>query len=153
MRKTPRNVLTILAAGLLAACSSHPGSSGGLDSPGAIHAVDTPAKVLMRFGVEEDGSLTRAKVVAGLKMEFAAADTNRDGVLERDEMNAVNERRWKKDGEAASLLVDWNRDGVVDFSEFATTDLSLFEQYDFNGDGVLTNLELRGIIRKLHAQS
>ena len=99
---------------------------------------------LLRFGVDEEGSLIRANVVAGLKREFAAADTNGDGVLDSAERNAVNDRRWKRDGEKSSLLIDWNRDGVVDFKEFATTDLSLFEQYDRNGDGVLTAQEFTG---------
>ena len=45
-------------------------------------------------------------------------------------------------------MIDWNRDGVVDFKEFATTDLSLFEQFDFNGDGALTAQEFTGKARK-----
>jgi hypothetical protein len=99
---------------------------------------------LLRFGVERDGSLSRTKVIAVLKQEFAAADTNHDGVLERDEINTVNDARWKKDGPAASMLIDWNHDGVVDFNEFATTDLSLFDQIDANGDGVVTAGEFEG---------
>lgn len=142
MRTAPRNVLAILVVGLLTGCASHHASSegpGDLDRDVAMEAVP-----LLRFGVDQDGSLTRAKLIAGLKREFAEADTNHDGVLEADEVNAVNQRRWKKDGEKASLLIDWNRDGVVDFNEFATTDLSLFEQFDANGDGVLTAQEFTG---------
>jgi hypothetical protein len=143
MRKALRNALAILAAGLLAGCSSQQDTSNDPNRDAAPAAVP-----LLRFGPDENGSLTRAKVVAGLKREFAAADANRDGGLGSDEMNAVNERRWNKDGEKASLLIDWNRDGVVDFKEFATTDLSLFEQFDANGDGVLTAQEFTGKKRK-----
>jgi Ca2+-binding EF-hand superfamily protein len=127
---------------LLAGCSSH----GPSDDPNRNAAPQ--ALPLLRFGPDEDGSLTRAKVVAVLKAEFAAADTNHDGVLDWDEVRAVNERRWQRDGDKASPLVDWNRDGVVDFKEFATTDLSLFEQFDANGDGVLTAKEFTGKKRK-----
>ena len=143
MRTAAGNALAILVIGLLAGCSSHRGPSD------PNHDVAPQAMALLRFGVDEDGALTRAKVVAVLKSEFAAADTNHDGVLDSSEVNVVNEQRWKKDREAASLLIDWNRDGVVDFKEFATTDLSLFEQFDANGDGVLTAQEFTGKKRKL----
>ena len=147
MRKALGNVLAILAVGLLAGCSSPDGSSEGPPDPNRNAA---PAAVpLLRFGVDEEGALTRAKVVAGLKREFAAVDANHDGVLDSDERNAVNEQRWKRDGEKASLLIDWNRDGVVDFNEFATTDLSLFEQFDANGDGILTAQEFTGKPKKV----
>jgi uncharacterized lipoprotein len=146
MRKVPGKVLVILAVGLLAGCSSSGDSSRRSDDPNRDAAPQ--AMPLLRFGVDEDGSLARAKVVASLKQEFAAADTNRDGVLESDERTAVNEQRWKMDGEKASLLIDWNRDGVVDFKEFATTDLSLFEQFDANGDGILTAQEFTGKPKK-----
>ena len=67
---------------------------------------------------------------AGLKADFAAADTNHDGVLELDEVRAVNDKRWSEDASASSPLVDWNHDGVVDFDEFAATARSLFDQMD-----------------------
>ena len=79
MRKALRNALAILAVGLLAGCSSHRESSEGPGDPN--RDVAPQAMALLRFGVDEDGSLTRAKVVAGLKKEFAAADANHDGVL------------------------------------------------------------------------
>ena len=138
MQQVSGKVLAILVAGLLAGCSSH-GSSVDPNRDAAPQALP-----LLRIGPDEGGLLTRAKVVAVLKREFAAADTNRDGVLDSDEVRAVNEQRWKRDGEKASLLMDWNRDGVVDFKEFATTDLSLFEQFDANSNGVLTAQEFTG---------
>jgi Ca2+-binding EF-hand superfamily protein len=128
----------MLVAGLLAGCSSQ---SSSVDPN---RDASPQALPLLRFGPDEDGLLARAKVVAVLKAEFAAADSNHDGVLDSDEVRAVNEQRWQKDGQKASLLMDWNRDGVVDFKEFATTDLSLFEQFDANGNGVLTAQEFTG---------
>ena len=139
MRKAPGEVMAILVVGLLAGCSSQHGSS--IDPNRNIAPQALP---LLRFGPDEDGSLARAKVVAGLKKEFADADSNHDGVLDSDEVRAVNERRWQRDGEKASPLGDWSRDGVVDFKEFAAIDLSLFDQFDANGDGVLTAKEFTG---------
>ena len=139
MRKIPAAALLLFAACLLASCASR-----GSDDTVVLRNVLPQATPLLRFGVERDGSLPRAKVIAVLKQEFAAADTNHDGVLERDEINAVNDARWKKDGQAASMLIDWNHDGVVDFNEYATTDLSLFDLIDTNGDGVVTAAEFEG---------
>ncbi|MGA7713690.1 MAG: hypothetical protein WCA81_17475 [Rhizomicrobium sp.] len=139
MRKIPGAALIILAACLLVACASN-----GPEKAVVLRNVLPQAMPLLRFGVERDGSLSRTTVIAVLKQEFAAADTNHDGVLERDEINTVNDARWKKDGPAASMLIDWNHDGVVDFNEFATTDLSLFDQIDANGDGVVTAGEFEG---------
>jgi len=39
--------------------------------------------------------------------------------------------------------VDWNRDGKVDFAEFATTARSVFEEMDRNHNGVLEGGEVR----------
>ena len=141
-----KGVLVFLIMGLLAGCGDDPSA---LDNYGVPRGMIPQAAPLLRFGVEKDGSLTRSKVLAVLKKEFDAADTNHDGVLRFDELNAVNELRQKRDGIAASLLVDWNHDGVVDFKEFSTMDLSLFEQFDANGDGVVTADEFAGKRRKV----
>ena len=90
-----------------------------------------------------NGNLTRAELNAGLRKDFDAADTNHDGVLEMDEVRAVNNRRWSEDAAATSPLVDWNRDGVVDFDEYSATARSLFDQLDVDGKGILTAQQLR----------
>ena len=143
MRKVPVKMLAIAAAVLLAGCSGHrPGPGGG---PGGRHEEEwhAPVQILLRFDANHDGSVTRAEMEAGLKAEFAAADTNHDGVLELDEVRAVNNKRWSEDQSAASPLVDWNHDGVVDFDEFAATARSLFDQMDADGNGVLSPKELK----------
>jgi hypothetical protein len=101
-----------------------------------------PSGMLLRYA-GPDGKVTRTGMEAGLRKDFDAADTNHDGVLEPDEMRAVNQQRWTEDQSAISPLVDWNNDGVIDFTEFAATARSLFKQLDRNGDGVLTPDELR----------
>jgi Ca2+-binding EF-hand superfamily protein len=98
--------------------------------------------MLLRY-VDHNGNVTRAAMEAGLKKDFDAADTNHDGMLEPDEMRAVNEKRWNEDQAATSPLVDWNHKGYVDFDDFAATARSLFDQLDTNGDGVLTPAELK----------
>ncbi|MGB8600638.1 MAG: hypothetical protein WCD42_00400 [Rhizomicrobium sp.] len=102
----------------------------------------SPVQTLLRFDANHDGKITRAELENGLKAEYAAADTNHDGVLELEEYRAVNDQRWKQFGAAATPLADWNGDGVVDFSEFSGGPRTLFEQIDANADGILTPQEL-----------
>ncbi|HWA89993.1 MAG TPA: EF-hand domain-containing protein [Rhizomicrobium sp.] len=101
-----------------------------------------PIEILQRYVTNQDGSLTRAQLEAGLKTDFAAADTNHDGRLDGDETRAVNEQRWSENASTTSTLVDWNQDGFVDFNEFAGTARSLFAELDSDGDGVLTPKEM-----------
>ena len=126
---------------LLASCGS---LFGGPHRPreGTDQDFHPPVDILLAYDANHDGSVTRAEMEAGLRADFARVDTNHDGVLEKDEVRAVNESRWNADASTASPLVDWNHDGVVDFDEFAATARSLFVQLDTDGDGVLTPSEL-----------
>ena len=99
--------------------------------------------LLTRYDANQDGTITRAEMEAGLRKEFDAADTNHDGRLDADEVAAVNAQRWSEDKSAASTIVDWNQDGYVDFNEFAATTRSLFAEIDRNGDGQLSPDELK----------
>jgi hypothetical protein len=133
-----------------------PGGPGGMDNPDGPGRPDgpggpggpqqndrfSPVKILMPYDANHDGSLTRAEMEAGLKADFDAADLNHDGKLQLNEIRAVNDSRWKEDNAAASPLVDWNGDGVVDFGEFAATARSLFAQVDANDNGILSPIEL-----------
>ena len=101
-----------------------------------------PAQILLKYA-DKDGKLTRDELEAGLRRDFDLADKNHDGVLEPDEVRAVNEQRWEEDKSAISPLQDFNGDGMVDFDEFAGTARALFVEMDRNHDGVLTPEELK----------
>jgi Ca2+-binding EF-hand superfamily protein len=102
------------------------------------------AALLLRYDANHDGVVTREEMEAGLKADFAAADTNGDGCLGPAEVRAENDRRLARDGAEASPLVDWNLDGCVDFKEFGNTVHSYFDLADKTKDGRVTQLELRG---------
>lgn len=102
------------------------------------------AALLLRYDANHDGIVTREEMEAGLKADFAAADTNGDGCLDVTETRAENQRRLARDGAEASPLVDWNLDGCVDFKEFANTAHSYFQLVDKKKDGKVTLQELRG---------
>ena len=102
------------------------------------------AALLLRFDANHDGTVTREEMEAGLKADYAAADTNGDGCLNPAEVRAENERRLRRDGPQASPVVDWNLDGCVDMKEFGTAAHSYFDLADRTRDGRVTALELRG---------
>jgi hypothetical protein len=127
----------VAAIVLLAGCGSGP--------PPQQHREDewrAPVEILEHYA-DKDGNVTRAGLEAGLRRDFDAADVNHNGVLDPDEVRAVNQQRWTSDQSAVSPLQDWNGDGVVDFAEFSATARALFQQYDRNGNGVLTPAEMR----------
>jgi Ca2+-binding EF-hand superfamily protein len=100
-------------------------------------------RLILAYDANADGKVTRDELEAGLKREFVMADRNGDGVLDLPEIQAENARRFAANRTGFSPLIDWNRDGKVDFSEFATTMRSLFEDMDRSRNGVLEGAELR----------
>lgn len=109
-------------------------------------------RLMLSFDANRDGLVTREEVEAGLKVQFDAADTDRNGSLNLSEIQAENGRRWQASGTASSPLIDWNQDGVVSFAEFAGTAYSVFAQLDRDRGGSLSGAELeapriRGVAR------
>lgn len=136
-----RNLLPVSAS--LCALLVLAGCGGGPRGPGEAPVWRPAVEALLRYDTNHDGQVTRAELEAGIRKDFEAADTNHDGLLESDEVMAVNQARWAKDAASATPLVDWNQDGFVDFSEFASAPRSLFDQLDVNNDGVLSADELK----------
>ena len=56
------------------------------------------AALLLHFDADHDGVVTREEMEAGLKADYAAADTNGDNCLGPAEVRAENERRLRRDG-------------------------------------------------------
>jgi hypothetical protein len=102
------------------------------------------AALLLRFDANHDGIVTRDEMEAGLKADYAAADSDGNGCLSPAEVRLENERRLHRDGPQASPVVDWNLDGCVDMKEFSTAAHSYFDLADRKRDGRVTELELRG---------
>jgi Ca2+-binding EF-hand superfamily protein len=100
-------------------------------------------KMMQGYDTNHDGVITRDEMEAALQREFAACDTNHDGRISIQEMQAENDRRWKESGPASSPLIDWSQDGIIDLAEFAGTARSTFSDMDRNGDGRLEGNELR----------
>jgi hypothetical protein len=99
--------------------------------------------LIANFDSNNDGTVTRRELEAGLRQNFLQADTNRDGCLDPAEVEAANQRRIALDESTAIPLIDWNQDGCVDFNEFSAGIRSQFEQLDLNGDGEVSLDEFR----------
>jgi hypothetical protein len=96
---------------------------------------------LLNYDTNKDGILTREELLAGLRAEFAIADKANGGCLSDSEVATINQARIAADQSAATPLQDWNQDGCVNFQEFATAPVSLFDETDRDHDGRLTPQE------------
>jgi hypothetical protein len=109
-------------------------------------------QLMLSFDANRDGTVGRDEVEAGLKVQFEAADVDRNGSLNLNEIQAENARRWQRNGTASSPLIDWNQDGGVSFAEFSGTAHSVFADLDRDRGGSLAGTELqtprvRGVAR------
>ncbi len=136
------SVFGVALIGLMAAGLTACGGGRKEDPRPRVEEWHAPVTILRHFA-GPDGSLTLKQLNEGLRRDFDAADTNHDGVLEPDEMRAVNQERWVEDQSAISPLQDWNGDGVIDFNEFAATARALFNEADPTGKGVIPAEVLR----------
>jgi Ca2+-binding EF-hand superfamily protein len=101
-----------------------------------------PLAMLRHYDKGGDGVLDRKELVGGLRAEFETADTHHSGCLTDEQAAVINQQRQQTDLSTATPLIDWNRDGCIDFREFSAAPLSLFDQLDRNGDGRLTKEEM-----------
>ncbi len=101
------------------------------------------------------GAQTRTAALAQIKAEFAADDTNHDGVLTRAEV-AARVARMRTAGGARPLSpaqvkqltelwfarTDANHDGKVTLAEAQGEMAAIFDRYDANHDGVISPGEM-----------
>ena len=98
--------------------------------------------MLLKYDTAKTGSLSRARLVAGLRAEFDALDTRHTGCLDPAQVDAFNQQRIPTEKPTATPIQDWNLDGCLDYREYSAAAYSLFAQLDRNNDGLLTPLEL-----------
>ncbi len=115
-------------------------------------AATNPAAVFMGLvDANNDGNLqateVRQAVQTAVQGLFAAADTNRDGLMSPVEVNAAIAGAVKAAQQASFQAADGNSDGQISKEEFqkALTDPAnaVFQILDANGDGQLSPQELQ----------
>ena len=103
--------------------------------------VDGARDAVMRFDTNKDGTVTRDEMNAVLAADFIGADHDGDKRLNSEETRAANERRWEADASSSTPLIDWNQDGYVSMDEFVNSSRASFERFDRDGDGAVTENE------------
>lgn len=89
-----------------------------------------------------DGQLTRDEMQAHMKARFDAADTNGDGVMSLEEMQARGQERAAKRATKMIERLDTDGDGGVSFDEAqARRGGKMFERADTDGDGAISKAE------------
>jgi hypothetical protein len=157
------SVAAVLAvSGLVAGCASlnpfgsskpkrelAPSAGAEAAAPAGPARPKRPAESLglVRFDANGDGSVVRAELEQGLTADFKKEDANGDEALDVAEMRALNDRiRAEK---TSSPVFDWNADGRLVFSEFASQWRTLFQRSDVNNDGIVDDEELQGRRREM----
>ena len=92
------------------------------------------------WDLDEDGKLTRSELNVGLTETW---DTNGDGEIKPAELEA-GAADWLPPAKRRFAVWDANGDGVLDRDEMrqGVHDTALFERFDRNDDGYVTDLEL-----------
>jgi Ca2+-binding EF-hand superfamily protein len=95
-----------------------------------------------------DRPIARSEVIAGIKQQFAAMDTNHDGVVTRDEFEAYHSAQAPGTGGVFGHVgghwfdkADAAGDGRVTLAEAEARPLQLFDMADSNHDGVVDRHE------------
>ncbi len=99
--------------------------------------------MILKYDANHDGAVTRAELEAGLHAEFDSHDTGHTGCLKPDQVAAINAERIAADQSAATPLQDFRQDGCVDFQEFSSAPLSVFDDLDRNNDGTVSAEEFK----------
>lgn len=136
-----------LAALALSGCAGWFGGGHHRPASSAHDEYHPPREMLIKYDANHDGTLTRAEMESGLRVDFDKADADHSGCLNKDEAREINQQRWEEDRSTMSPLVDFKGLGCIDFEEFAAAPRSLFDQMDANGDGKLAPDELHPVQR------
>jgi hypothetical protein len=102
---------------------------------------------LVRFDADGSGTVLRAELEQGLTADFKKQDVNGDEALDVVEMRALNDRI--RSEKSSSPVFDWNADGRLVYSEFASQWRTLFQRSDVNSDGTVDDEELQGKRREM----
>jgi hypothetical protein len=148
--------LTVGCASLNPFGSSKPKRAAGEPAAGTEAAASAaPARKvrpreslgLVRFDANGDGAVVRTELEQGLTADFKKEDANGDEALDVVELRALNDRiRTEK---TSSPVFDWNADGQLVYSEFASQWRTLFQRSDINSDGTVDEEELQGKRREM----
>lgn len=88
-----------------------------------------------------DATVSRADAQAKAVADFDRLDTNRDGKLSADELNASSGPGGGRMGAMLLRFADANGDGAIGKDEFIAAAMKRFDSADADGNGQLTKAE------------
>lgn len=133
-----------VAAGSQAAAVANDGVIPVSDTvtPAAAARNERQGGLFHEFDTDGDGKIALADLPDRLRAHMAAADTDKDGFITKDELHAARQAWFAK----MKAEADTDRDGTVSADERAAARLRFTEshlmKHDANGDQVLTEDEL-----------
>ena len=111
---------------------------------------------LMRYDTNKDGVVDRQEWAAGQEARFKLLDTNHDGKLTKDELfvgNGVPPTDRQLQSQATYFrLLDADKDGTVSKEEFLAQAERNFARCDLDKDGRITVAECRQALRRKPAE-
>lgn len=120
-------------------------------SVGELAANDSNAVLLDQIAAADtnrDGSISKQELIAFRAANFVRLDRNADGVLMRSDIPAMAARlRPEVDFDRLIKQFDANKDGKVSRPEFVGGPTTLFDAADTNKDGLLTKAERSAAIK------
>lgn len=128
--------LSPLAVALLAtACASKDPALRRTYDPSASPTVC----LIGAFSKTSDGSVTKADVKQGIEAGFAAADANHDGILDFEEVAALNTAHASSCDQTSWIIRD---PSGMRIEQYGARYLTAYEDADINMDGVATRDEI-----------
>jgi Ca2+-binding EF-hand superfamily protein len=127
-----------------------PGREGGPppETPAPPPSADDMTATLMMFDANHNGQLEKSEIPGRFQGLFERADTNKDGILTKEEISALAEasRQMKLPPrpnrfDLAMSALDIDGDGEISAAEIQAAPKSLLT-LDKNGDGQITNDEV-----------
>ncbi|OQW96045.1 MAG: hypothetical protein BWK79_00250 [Beggiatoa sp. IS2] len=129
-----------------------------LPPPPHCHHAPPFAKLLERFDVNQDGSLTHDEVQSVQEGFFKTADTDVDGFLTAEELEAAHVQEREAHVAEKFAELDSNNDGGIQADELTNTDgpdrhlARHFAEVDSNGDGSITLAEMKASMQAKGAE-
>lgn len=124
-----------------------PGEGGG---HGKGFKKADPQAMIQRFDKNGDGVLEIKELPELLQQRLAAADTNKDGKLSVQELEAHRATRMEEHGKKKFAALDKNGDGVLTKDEVGDEKWQRIGKADANGDGRVTQDELKQARKAFH---
>ena len=135
-------VLILCAVSSLVGCSSFGDETDDVDvsatSPGQLSSECARLQPLFAAGNKE---LSREQMEVGLKAELGKWDKDGNGTLSHSETEPLNDAL-RAENVGASPVTDWNGDGAIDMTEFASGWRTMFDLCDRNGNKKISYSEL-----------